>query len=217
MTTKKLLGLILALLMIPSVCMAYSYTITDTQSGLNSGTYGLDIIDLGLYSPGVEKYEAIFVAETNDVPNFNIDAFQMKLDTSAAGIILANATTGYILADGTITDDSFFNTLANAPNSYSLPNHANAQFIVDHYSGIYDPLGVGVPLDGTYYRWVFDFTLTTELVPQSLQVLFYNTRPNSNGKPRLSMDWTVPEPLPLEAISPKGAFSSTSDTLPSFR
>ena len=29
--------------------------------------------------------------------------------------------------------------------------------------------------------------------------------------------WTVPEPLPLEAIRPKGAFSSTSDTLPSFR
>ena len=180
MSTKKMFGLILALLMVPIVSMGtpiYTSTTTDTSSGLyppGSGTYTLTIDDLG--DSNLTTYRATFVADTNSVSGWVIDAFQIKLDTSAAGLIYGSVT-------------GPFTNYVNPPSSVSLIHHSG-QFPASSFTGIYDASGTGVALNGGDYTWVFDFTLTTKLKPQALQVLFYN--PTTEQTTKLSQP--VPEP-----------------------
>jgi hypothetical protein len=163
----KVIGCLSALIlfMVPSISLG----LTDTSSGIGSGIYTLTIV------PITGGYEATFVADTNSVSGWVIDGFQIKLDTSAAGLI--NSVTGP------------FTNYVNPPSSVSLIHH-NGQFPGHSFSGIYDATGTGVALNGGDYTWVFDFTLTTMLNPQALQVLFYN--PTTGQTARLSQ--SVPEP-----------------------
>jgi len=157
-------------------------TITDNSSGLDSGAYTLTILDLGTQNAeGANQYQAMFLAETNIVEGWRIDAFQIKLDTSAAGLIY-DPITG--------PPGSTFTTYQNSPGVVNLLSRHNGIFPVNSFTGVYDATGPGVLLNGTDYEWVFKFSLTTTLEPQALQVLFYN---DVTGKTtRLSQ--SLPEP-----------------------
>lgn len=180
MRTKKMLGLILGLLfLVPGVAIGDTLVLgtgweTDTSSGINSGQYHLAIYT----DPSYTGYKAIFLADTNVVSGYKLDAFQIKLDTSAAGIIYS------VIGP--------FTGIANAPGSVGILTNHPGLFPVDNFSGIYDaPTDAGIPLDGSLYKWTFYFTLTTALEPQAFQVLF-NNAPTGNAKPRLSQ--SIPEP-----------------------
>jgi hypothetical protein len=180
MIKKKLLGLIVALFMVPGVCMGL--TITDTSSGLNSGTYTLDIISV------VDGYRATFTADTNNVTGWSFAAFQIKFDGGAAGIT-------YQINSAPSATWSWANNTSPIP----LPNFGGT-FPIDSYSLIYDTINTGVSLNSSSYIWEFDFTLAGPLSPQALQVLFYDgyAGGSSNVKTtRLSQSWTVPEPTTL--------------------
>lgn len=172
-------GFILALILItvPFVSFGatiYSYSITDTSSGLGSGVYTLDVGDRDDGSP--TTYNAILQVDTNSVPNNSIAWFAIKFDQSAAGVITASGITGstgtWLVGDGSV----------DVLNYNDFPNNT--------WTGGYASNG-GFSLNGNHYSWTFDFDLSTALNESpSLQIGFLAL----HGYPRLSQSFNVPEP-----------------------
>lgn len=178
--TKKGFAMVLLLVAIPCVSFGatiYSYTITDTSSGLGSGVYTLTVGDRGGDGDST-TYDATLSVDTNAVANTSIAWFAIKFDQGEAGVITAPGITGsegtWSVGDGSV----------GVLNYSHFPNNTWT-------SGYASPITGGFALDGGAYSWTFDFDLSTALnETPSLQVGFLVP----HGYPRISQSFNIPEP-----------------------
>jgi hypothetical protein len=177
--TKKGFVMVLLLVAIPCVSFGatiYSYSVTDTSSGLGSGVYTLTVGDRGGDGDST-TYDATLSVDTNAVANTSIAWFAIKFDGGATGVITDSGITA--------SDDSSWEV---GDRSVDVLNYNN--FPSSTWTGGYaSPITGGFALDGGAYSWTFDFDLSNALnMAPSLQVGF--SAPH--GYPRISQ--SIPEP-----------------------
>ena len=183
---KKGFVMVLLLVAIPCVsfgAIIYSYSVTDTSSGLGSGVYTLTVGDRG--GDGISTtYDATLSVDTNAVVNTSIAWFAIKFDQNEAGEIVEPPPpgTGIIASDGSsweVGDGS-----VNVLNINNFPGNTWT-------GGYVSPITAGFALNGGVYSWTFDFDLSAALnETPSLQVGFLAL----HGYPRISQTFNIPEP-----------------------
>ncbi len=158
--------MVLFLLVIPSLCMAAVYTLTDTTSGAGSGTvYTLTV------NPSGGGYSATLEADTNTNSGWFIDWFAIKFDGGTAGVIssLTGPTSGWLIGNGSVDLLKYTDFPNNTWSGGYVPG------VVASLPPTTTTIQQGPELDGGTYTWTFDFTLASAFNPTpSFQVGYYD-------------------------------------------